>query len=111
MFHCFNALTHGFNHDLNRFSFWHNKSLGNSDDIAYQIARRNDDYSLGIPRGNLELKHMPIICSYHNKHLIWSQFVSIGCDDKLLNEIGLEIGFSEHYDLSFTPYWQILVQS
>ena len=48
------------------------KSLGNSDDIADQITGRNDDYSLGIPRANLELKHMSIICSYHNKHLIWS---------------------------------------
>ena len=47
------------------------KSLGNSDDIADQITRRNEDYSLGIPRANLEMKHMPIICSYHNKHLIW----------------------------------------
>ena len=48
------------------------KSLGNSDDIADQTTRRNDDYLLGIPRANLEMKHMPIIYSYHNKHLIWS---------------------------------------
>ena len=34
---------------------------------------------------------------------MWSQLVSTGCNDKLLNEIGLEIGFSEHYDLFFTP--------
>ena len=45
------------------------KSLGNSDDIADQIIRRNSDHSLGIPRGNLDLKHIPI-CSYHNKHLM-----------------------------------------
>ena len=63
---------------------------------------RNNDYSLGIPRVNLELEHIYVICSYHKKHLIWSLFISIGCNDKLLNEIGLEIGFSEHYDLSFT---------
>ena len=72
--------------------------------MADQITRRNEDYSFGILRGNLELKHMPLICSYHNKHLMWLQFVSIGCNDKLLNEIDLEIGFSEHYDLSFTLY-------
>ena len=65
---------------------------------------RNSDYSLGIPRANLELEHISLICSYHNKHLIWSQFISIGCNDKLLNKIGLEIGFSEHYDLSFASY-------
>ena len=38
-------MKHDLNHDLNRFSFWHNKkskSLGNSDDIADQITRRND---------------------------------------------------------------------
>ena len=46
--------------------------MGNSDDIADQTTRRNDDYLLGIPRANLEMKHMPIIYSYHNKHLIWS---------------------------------------
>ena len=48
------------------------KSLGNSDDIADQITRRNDDYSLGIPRANLELKHMSIMCSYDNMLLMWS---------------------------------------
>ena len=48
------------------------KFLGNSDDIAGQITRRNEDYLLGIPRANLDLKHMPIIFSYHNKHLMWS---------------------------------------
>ena len=42
---------------------------------------------------------------------MWSKFVSIGCNDKLLNEIGLEIGFSENNDLSFTPDWKTLVQS
>ena len=46
--------------------------MGNSDDIADQITRRNDDYSVGIPRPNLELKHMPMICLYDNKHLMWS---------------------------------------
>ena len=39
------------------------KSLRNSKDIADQITGQNDDYWLGIPRGNLELKHMSIICS------------------------------------------------
>ena len=34
------------------------KFLGTRDDIADQIKRRNDDYSLGIPRVNLELKHV-----------------------------------------------------
>ena len=48
------------------------KSLGNSDDIADQITGRNNDYSLRISRANLELEHMSIICSYHNKHLIRS---------------------------------------
>ena len=48
------------------------KSPRNSDDEADPITGRNDDYSLGIPRANLELKHMSIICSYHNKHLMWS---------------------------------------
>ena len=47
---------------------------------------------------------MPMLYSYHNKHLMWLQFVSIGCSDKLPNEIGLEKELSEHYDLSFTPY-------
>ena len=37
------------------------KSLGNSNDIADQITGLNDNYSLGIPRGNLELEHMSII--------------------------------------------------
>ena len=32
--------------------------MGNSDDITDQIKGRNDDYLLGIPRANLELKHM-----------------------------------------------------
>ena len=72
---------------------------------------RHDDYSNGIPRASLELKHMSIVCSYHNMIPMWSWFISIGCNDKLLNETGLEIGFSEHHDLSFTPYLQILVQS
>ena len=66
--------------------------------------RRNDDSSLGIPRAILELKHKSMLYSYRNKHLMWLQFVSFGCSDKLPNEIGLEKGFSEHYDLSFTPY-------
>ena len=34
-----------------------NKSLGNSDDRAHQIAGQNDDNTLGIFRANLELKH------------------------------------------------------
>ena len=87
------------------------KSLGNRNNIADQITGQNDDYWLGIPRANLELKHVSIICSYHNKHLMWSLFISIGGNDKLLNERDLEIGFSEHYDLPFTPYRQILVLS
>ena len=37
------------------------KSLGNSNDIADQITGLNDNYSLGILRGNLELEHMSII--------------------------------------------------
>ena len=112
--------------------------MGNSDDIAHQITGRNNDYSLGIPRANLELEHMSTICSNHNKHLTLSRrrqlsyrnqsidlrsksmdwflydnglrlervlkFVSMACNDKLLWEIGLEIGFSELYDLSFTSY-------
>ena len=40
-----------------------NKSLGNSDGIADQITGGNDDNTIGIPRANLELKHMFIICS------------------------------------------------
>ena len=44
--------------------------LGNSDDIADQITGRNEDCSLGISRANLELKHVPIICSYHNNMFI-----------------------------------------
>ena len=39
------------------------KSLRNSNDIADQITGLNDDYWLRIPRGNLELKHMSIVCS------------------------------------------------
>ena len=80
------------------------KSLGNSDDIADQITGRNNDYSLEIPRANLELKHMSIIYSYHNKLLMWSQFISIWCNDKLLYEIGHAIGFLEQCDMHFTPY-------
>ena len=48
------------------------KSLGNSDDIADQVTERNDDYSLGIRRANLELKHMSIICSCNSLLLMWS---------------------------------------
>ena len=40
-----------------------------------------------------------------------SYFVSIAWNDKLLNEVDLKIGFSEHDGLSFTSYWEILVQS
>ena len=39
------------------------KSLGNSDDRTDQKPGRNDDNILGIPRTNLELKHMFILCS------------------------------------------------
>ena len=39
------------------------KSMGNSDDIADQITGGNDDNALGIPRANLDLKHIFIICS------------------------------------------------
>ena len=35
------------------------KSLGKSDDIADHITRRNDYYSLGIPRANFELNICP----------------------------------------------------
>ena len=38
-----------------------NKSLGNRDDRADQVARRNDHNMLGILRANLKLKHMFII--------------------------------------------------
>ena len=48
------------------------KSPGNSEDIADQTTGQNDHSSLGIPRANLELKHMSIICSYHNILLMWS---------------------------------------
>ena len=46
------------------------KSLGNSNDGAYQKTGRNEDNTLGIPRANLELK----ICSYYvNKmFIVWS---------------------------------------
>ena len=39
-----------------------------------QITGRNDDYSIGIPRANLELKHVSIIYShpYHNMLIKWS---------------------------------------
>ena len=40
-----------------------NKSLGNNDDKADQIAGRNDDNTLRIFRANLEPKVMFIICS------------------------------------------------
>ena len=39
------------------------KSLGNSDNRTDQKTGRNDDNLLGIPRANLELKHMFILCS------------------------------------------------
>ena len=48
------------NHDFIGFRFdtaENIKSLGTSDDIGDQITGRNDDYSLGIPRAKLELKH------------------------------------------------------
>ena len=38
------------------------KFLGKSDDRADQKTGRNDDNTLGIPRANLELKHMFILC-------------------------------------------------
>ena len=34
--------------------------------MADQITGENDDNTLAIPRANLELKHMSIICSCHN---------------------------------------------
>ena len=40
------------------------KSLGNSDDRADQKTWQNDDNTLEIPRANLELKHMFILCSF-----------------------------------------------
>ena len=39
------------------------KSLGNSDDIPDQITGPSNDNTLGIPRGNLKLKHNFIFCS------------------------------------------------
>ena len=48
------------------------KSLENSNDIADQIMGRSDDYSLGIPRPNLGLKHMSITCSCNNMLVMWS---------------------------------------
>ena len=39
------------------------KSLRNSDDKSDPKAGRNDGNTLGIPRANLELKHMFIIYS------------------------------------------------
>ena len=39
------------------------KSLRNSDDIVDQITGRSNDNMLGIPRGNLELKHNFRLCS------------------------------------------------
>ena len=60
MFHSFN--------DLNRFPFWcskKKKSLGYSDDRAYQIAGRNDDNTLEIlrakPRAETYVHNMFII--------------------------------------------------
>ena len=47
------------------------KSLGNSNDMGDQITGQNDDYSFGIPRSNLELEHLTIICSYNNMLLMW----------------------------------------
>ena len=37
------------------------KSLRNSDDKSDPKAGRNDDNTLGIPRANLELKHMTYV--------------------------------------------------
>ena len=48
------------------------KSLGNRNDITYQITRQNNDCSLEIPRANLEMKHTSIICLYHDVFLMWS---------------------------------------
>ena len=39
------------------------KSLGNSEDITDQITGRNNNNTLEIPRANLELKHIYIVCS------------------------------------------------
>ena len=39
------------------------KSLRNSDDIMDQITGRSNDNMLGIPTGNLELRHKFILCS------------------------------------------------
>ena len=44
--------------------------MGNNDDIADEIKGRDKNYSLGIPRSNLELKLMSIIYSYHNMFMI-----------------------------------------
>ena len=56
--------------------------------MADQITGRNDDYLLGIPKANFELTHMSMISSYNTMLLMWSQFISIRCNDKL-NDIGL----------------------
>ena len=39
------------------------KDLRNRDDRVDQITGRSNDNTLGIPRGNLELKHKLILCS------------------------------------------------
>ena len=51
---------------------------------------RNDDNTLGIPRANLELKHMFILHSqYVHTMVICASFISVRCNDKSLNEISL----------------------
>ena len=72
------------------------KDLGNSNDRVDQITGWSNDNTLGIPRGNLELKQVNIMFI----------IISILCNDKSLNETNISLFvFSEHYDLSFPPYW------
>ena len=61
LFHCFNVLmismVFGLKQKIKKI-----KSLGNSDVRADQKTGWNDDNTLEIPRTNLELKHMFILC-------------------------------------------------
>ena len=69
------------------------KSVENSNDIAYQIMRRNDN-TLEIPKAILELKHMFIIClSYaHNMVIIYFN------DKSLRNKY-----------IAFFVFWNIMI--
>ena len=50
--------------------------LENSDDGADQKMGRNNDNALGVPRANLEVKHMLILCSEY-VHLFITYFNSV----------------------------------